>query len=195
MCFEVLAIIVVVSVWWANQRAASSRYWSIRNQTRIMLIFYSEIRELSIYDWNLEANQETLLWSNFFFCENRTLSQTSQAKYIYISFSKLNCPEKISPLRPCKRTQHCWPTTPNIVGPNSVVTCCVRLHGTTTMLALVGTCCVQFETGQTFGPTSPNIFIVLWPAKHSATMSRPFTWNRNNVGQCWPRENVCARAL
>ena len=25
----------------------------------------------------------------------------------------------------------------NIVGPNNVVTCCVRLHGTTTMLALV----------------------------------------------------------
>ena len=23
----------------------------------------------------------------------------------------------------CKRTQHCWPTTPNIVGPNNVVTC------------------------------------------------------------------------
>ena len=40
------------------------------------------------------------------------------------------------------RTQHCWPTTPNIVGPNNVVTCCFRLHGTTTMLALVGTCCV-----------------------------------------------------
>ena len=38
---------------------------------------------------------------------------------------------------PCKRTQHCWPTIPNIVGPNNVVTCCVRLHGTTTMLALV----------------------------------------------------------
>ena len=30
---------------------------------------------------------------------------------------------------------------PNIVGPNNVVTCCVRLHGTTTMLALVGACC------------------------------------------------------
>ena len=28
------------------------------------------------------------------------------------------------------------------------------------MLALVGTCCVHFETGQTFGPTSPNISIV-----------------------------------
>ena len=26
---------------------------------------------------------------------------------------------------------------PNIIGPNNVVTCCVRLHGTTTMLALV----------------------------------------------------------
>ena len=28
------------------------------------------------------------------------------------------------------------------------------------MLPLVGTCCVHFETGQTFGPTSPNISIV-----------------------------------
>ena len=47
-----------------------------------------------------------------------------------------------------------------LLGP-TMLTCCVRLHGTTTMLALVGTCCVQFETGQTFGPTSPNISIVL----------------------------------
>ena len=42
------------------------------------------------------------------------------------------------PKGPCKRTPHCWPTSANIVGP----TCCVRLHGATTMLALVGTCCV-----------------------------------------------------
>ena len=54
---------------------------------------------------------------------------------------------------------HCWPTTPNIVRRNNVVSCCVCLHGTTTILALVGTCWVQFETGQTFGPTSPNISI------------------------------------
>ena len=33
--------------------------------------------------------------------------------------------------------QHCWPTTRNIAGPNNVVTCCIRLHGTTIMLALV----------------------------------------------------------
>ena len=46
----------------------------------------------------------------------------------------------------------------------------------------VGTCCVQFENGPTFGPPSPNIFIVLWPAKRSATMLRPFAWNPNNVG-------------
>jgi len=26
-------------------------------------------------------------------------------------------------LAPCKRTQYCWPTTPNIVG-----SCCARLH-------------------------------------------------------------------
>ena len=42
------------------------------------------------------------------------------------------------------------------------------------MLVLVGTSCVQFETGQTFGPTGPNISIVLRPAKRSATMLRPF---------------------
>ena len=47
---------------------------------------------------------------------------------------------------------------------------------------LVGTCYVQFETGETFGPTSPYISIVLWPAKRSATMLRPFAWNPNNVG-------------
>ena len=82
---------------------------------------------------------------------------------------------------PCKRTQHCWPTTPNIVGPNNVVTCCFRLHRTKTMLALVGICYVQLETGQTdygqtVGTPSPNISIVLRPAKPAQQ------WNPNNVG-------------
>ena len=44
---------------------------------------------------------------------------------------------------PCKRTKHCWPTTPNIVD----VTCCVSLH---TLLHVVESCCAKFETGQTF---------------------------------------------
>ena len=51
------------------------------------------------------------------------------------------------------KTQHCWELLAlvasvcmglktnangrNVVGPNTAVTCCVRLHGTTTMLALV----------------------------------------------------------
>ena len=52
--------------------------------------------------------------------------------------------------------QQCWqllrslacttqqaPTTPNIVGPNNAVTSCVRLHGTTTMLALVASVCME----------------------------------------------------
>ena len=30
--------------------------------------------------------------------------------------------------------------------------------------------------------TSPNISIVLWPAKRSTTMLHPFAWNHNNVG-------------
>ena len=37
------------------------------------------------------------------------------------------------------------------------VTCCVCLH---TLLHVVGSCCVKFETGQTFEPTTPIILLV-----------------------------------
>ena len=37
------------------------------------------------------------------------------------------------------------------------VTCCVRLH---TLLHVVAYCCAKFETGQTFQPTTPNIYFV-----------------------------------
>ena len=52
------------------------------------------------------------------------------------------------PSASCKQTQHCWPTTPNIVG----CYMCVCLQ---TLLQVVASCCVllgvvaQFETGQT----------------------------------------------
>ena len=50
------------------------------------------------------------------------------------------------------------------------------------MLALVGICCVWFQTSQTFGATSSNVSIVLCPAKRSATMNiAPVCWNHNNV--------------
>ena len=71
----------------------------------------------------------------------------------------------------CKRTQHCWAQQ-----------CCDLLRPFAWNHSNVGTCCVQFETGQTFGPTSPQISIVLWPAKRSTTMLRPFAWNSNSVG-------------
>ena len=37
------------------------------------------------------------------------------------------------------------------------VTCCVSLH---TLLHVVGSCYVKFETGQTFEATTPNISLV-----------------------------------
>ena len=50
---------------------------------------------------------------------------------------------------PCKRSQHCWPTRRNIVGPNMlrafahhVVCCCV-------LLRLVGSCWMKFDQFQT----------------------------------------------
>ena len=44
-----------------------------------------------------------------------------------------------------------------------------------TMLALVGTCCVQFETGQTLGPSKRTQHC--WPKKpqqHATMLLRPF---------------------
>ena len=70
---------------------------------------------------------------------------------------------------PCKRTQHCWPTTPNILG-------CYML------LDVVACCCAKFETGQTFQPTTPNISLVLWSPKRSATMLDPFA---QLFQHCW----------
>ena len=69
---------------------------------------------------------------------------------------------------PCKRTQHCWPRTPNIVGPNNVVTCCVRLYGTTTMLALVA---YSLKPVKLLGPYKRTQHC--WPT------------TPNNVGSCW----------
>ena len=50
----------------------------------------------------------------------------------------------------CKWTQHCWLTTPDIVG-------CYMLRP---FAHPVGCCCAKFETGQTFQPTTPNISFV-----------------------------------
>ena len=59
------------------------------------------------------------------------------------------------------------------------VTCCVRLH---TLLHVVGCCCAKFETGETFQPTTPNIFFVPWSPKRSATMLDPFA---QLLQHCW----------
>ena len=107
---------------------------------------------------------------------------------------------------------------PNIVGPNNVVTCCVRLHGTTTMLALVAYSLKPVKRlspckrTQHCWPTTPNnvgncwhlvhpFAWVLRPMRTEATLLanntqhcfapqgcgllRPFTWNHNNAGTCW----------
>ena len=73
---------------------------------------------------------------------------------------------------PCKRTQHCWPTTPNNVG-------CYMLHP---FAHPVACCCAKFETSQTFQPTTPNISFVPWSSKRSATMLDPFA---QLFQHCW----------
>ena len=68
--------------------------------------------------------------------------------------------------------QHCWPTTPNIVG-------CYMLRP---FAHPVACCFAKFETGQTFQPTTPNISFVPWSPKRSATMVDPFA---QLFQHCW----------
>ena len=82
---------------------------------------------------------------------------------------------------PCKRSQHCWPTRRNIVGPNMlrafahhVVCCCV-------LLRLVGSCWMKFETGQ----TSSNNFQQV-ATTHNMVCKRSQHVGPNNVASCWP---------
>ena len=73
-------------------------------------------------------------------------------------------------LDPCKRTQHCWPTTRNIVGPN-------MLRPFEWNHNNVGTCCVKFEISQTFRPMQTDATLL---AKNPST-------TRNNVVTCCVR--------
>ena len=59
------------------------------------------------------------------------------------------------------------------------VTCCVYLHS---LLHVVGCSCAKFETGQTFQPTTPNIYFVPWSPKRNATMLDPFA---QLFQHCW----------
>ena len=73
---------------------------------------------------------------------------------------------------PCKRTQQRWA--------QHVASVCMEPRQCWHLLRVVW-------NRSNFGATSPNISIVLWPAKRSETMLRM------EPQQCWPRENVCTR--
>ena len=102
---------------------------------------------------------------------------------------------------PCKRTQHCWPTTPNIVGCNMLrpfshsVACCWRL----------------LRKVWIFEPRTPNISVVPRSPKRCAAMLDPsnntnvsnvlwvvsfpqWTTGPNIIGSCYIRLHTTANA-
>ena len=88
--------------------------------------------------------------------------------------SKILCTSK----GPCKRSQHCWPTRRNIVGPkmlrafaHHVVCCCL-------LLRLVGSCWMKFETGQ----TSSNNF------QQVATTRNNTQHGVQTLATCWAQQ-------
>ena len=87
-------------------------------------------------------------------------------------FWEIVTPLSVISKAPCKRTQHCWLTTPNIVG-------CYMLRP---FAHPVACCWAKFETGQTFQPTTPNISFVPWSPKRGATMLYPFS---QLFQHCW----------
>ena len=62
-------------------------------------------------------------------------------------------------LGPYKRTQHCWPTTRNIVVLNMLRPFAWNHNN-------VGTCCEQFETGQTFRPIQTDAILLANNTQH-----------------------------
>ena len=77
------------------------------------------------------------------------------------------------------KEEHCWPTTPNIVGCYMLRPVCTPCY---MLLDVVACCCATFETGQTFQPTTPNISFVPRSPKSSATMLDPFA---KLFQHCW----------
>ena len=80
---------------------------------------------------------------------------------------------------PCKRTQHCWPTTPKIVGcymfrpfAHLVACCWMLLHVAAQSLKPV----------KLFSQQLPTISFVPWSPKCSATMLNPFA---QLFQHCW----------
>ena len=77
--------------------------------------------------------------------------------------------------RPTRESVKARANVRNIVGQQDAAllgpTCCERFH---TMLCVVATCWMKFETGQTSEPTSANISIVSRSSKRSPTMLRSF---------------------
>ena len=79
------------------------------------------------------------------------------------------------PKAACKRTQHCWPTTPNIVG-------CYMLR----LFAHPVACCWELLrkvwNRSNFSANNSNISFVPWSPKRSATMLDPFA---QLFQHCW----------
>ena len=58
---------------------------------------------------------------------------TNNSQHCWMLHVASVCPPCLKPVKllpSCKRTQHCWPTTPNVVG-----SCCARLHVALTFVA------------------------------------------------------------
>ena len=79
---------------------------------------------------------------------------------------------------PCKRTKHCWPTTPNIDG-----SCCIRLHG----FKLCSTTCNKVWKRTQY--VTPNNIGSCWP-----TMLRSFD-GRNKSQHCWESLRLCEQYI
>ena len=79
----------------------------------------------------------------------------------------LSCVQKDATML-ANNSQHCWML-------HVCTTCCM-------LLDVVACCCEKFETGQTFQPTTPNIYFVPWSPKRSATMLDPFA---QLFQHCW----------
>ena len=91
------------------------------------------------------------------------------------------------PKAPCKPTQHCWPTTPNIVGCYTLRPFAHPPH--CILFRVVGSCCTKSETGHTFS------YVQTDAGTPNNVETRSASWERKQSTRPWRSCIMCLRTL
>ena len=149
-----------------------------------MTMFLLHLRDVN------EANRFTLVYQKILHTKSSTtktvISWWPTFEKISENFSRLTTWFS-KPKAPCKRMQHCCPTTPNIVGcytlrPFAHPPYCI-------LFRVVASCCAKSETGQTIS------YVQTDAGTPNNVETRSASWERMQSTRLWRSRIMCLRTL